>query len=55
MKTHCTASAATDCNDQPMLFQELGARKVVADFSGGTLAGDGGVLLVRARWIGRWG
>lgn len=30
-----------------MLFQDLGARKVVADFSGGTLSSDGGVLLVR--------
>jgi len=30
-----------------MLFQELGGRKVVADFSGGTLSSDGGVLLVR--------
>lgn len=30
-----------------MLFQDLGVRKVVADFSGGTLSSDGGVLLVR--------
>lgn len=30
-----------------MLFQDLGTRKVVADFSGGTLSSDGGVLLVR--------
>lgn len=30
-----------------MLFQDLAARKVVADFSGGTLSSDGGVLLVR--------
>ena len=30
-----------------MLFQDLGPRKVVADFSGGTLSSDGGVLLVR--------
>lgn len=30
-----------------MLFQDLGARKVVADFSGGTLSSDGGVRLVR--------
>jgi Transposase DDE domain group 1 len=47
MKTHSTASSATDCNDQPRLFQDLGARKVVADFSGGTLSSDGSVLLVR--------
>lgn len=29
-----------------MLFQEVGLRKVVADFSGGTLSSDGGVLLL---------
>ena len=42
-----TASSATDCKDQPLLFQDLGPRKVVADFSGGTLSSDGGVLLLR--------
>jgi hypothetical protein len=47
MKTHCTASSRTDCNNQPLLFQELGSRKVVADFSGGTLSTDGGALLLR--------
>jgi len=30
-----------------MLFQDLGSRQVVADFSGGTLSSDGGVLLLR--------
>jgi hypothetical protein len=30
-----------------MLFQELGSRQVVADFSGGHLSSDGGVLLLR--------
>ncbi len=30
-----------------MLFQGLGSRQVVADFSGGTLSSDGGVLLLR--------
>lgn len=30
-----------------MLFQDLGAKKVVADFSGGTLSSDGGVLFLR--------
>jgi hypothetical protein len=30
-----------------LLFQELGSRKVVADFSGGTFSSDGGVLLLR--------
>jgi hypothetical protein len=47
MKTPLTASSATDCNRQPLLFQDLAARKVVADFSGGTLSSDGGVLLLR--------
>jgi len=30
-----------------MLFQELGTRQVAADFSGGTLSSDGGVLFLR--------
>jgi len=47
MKTPHTASSATDCREQPLLFQDLGSRKVLADFSGGTLSSDGGVLLVR--------
>jgi Transposase DDE domain group 1 len=47
MKTPLTASSVTDCNRQPLLFQDLAARKVVADFSGGTLSSDGGVLLLR--------
>jgi len=47
MKTPITASSATDCKGQPLLFQELYSRKVAADFSGGTLSSDGGVLLVR--------
>lgn len=47
MKLPPTASCATDCKDQPLLFQDLGRRKVVADFSGGTLSSDGGVLLLR--------
>ena len=42
-----TASSATDCKNQPLLFQDLGPRKVVADFSGGTLSSDAGVLLLR--------
>jgi Transposase DDE domain group 1 len=32
---------------QPLWFPELGSRSVVADFSGGTLSTDGGVLLLR--------
>lgn len=47
MKTPRTASSTTDCTDQPLLFQDLGSRQVVADFSGGTLSTDGGVLLLR--------
>jgi hypothetical protein len=31
----------------PLLFDELGSRQVVADFTGGTLSTDGGVLLLR--------
>src|SRR5881628_1615524 len=47
MKLPPTASSATDCKDQPLLFQDLGPRKVVADFSGGSLSSDGGVLFLR--------
>ncbi len=47
MKASLTASSATDCKEQPLLFQDLAARQVVADFSGGTLSSDGGVLLLR--------
>ena len=47
MKAPLTASSTTDCKDQPLLFQDLGSRQVVADFSGGTLSSDGGALLLR--------
>ena len=47
MKTPITASSWTDCKEQPLLFQDLGSRKVAVDFSGGTLSSDGGVLLLR--------
>ena len=47
MKTQLTASSATDCSGQALLFQDLGSRKVVADFSGGILSSDGGALLLR--------
>src|SRR5271169_1394940 len=47
MKTPRTASSSTDCKEQPLLFQDLGGRQVAADFSGGTLSSDGGVLLLR--------
>lgn len=47
MNMPLAASSSTDCNDQPLLFQDLGSRQVVADFSGGTLSSDGGALLLR--------
>jgi hypothetical protein len=47
MKTPSAATSVTDCKEQPLLFPDLGPRKVVADFTGGTLSSDGGVLLVR--------
>jgi hypothetical protein len=47
MKTPLTAFSITDCSKQPLLFQDLYARQVAADFSGGTLSSDGGVLLLR--------
>ena len=46
MKTPLAASSATDCNAQSLLFQDLGSRTVVADFSGGTLSTDAGALLL---------
>jgi hypothetical protein len=42
-----TASSETECKNQPLLFQDLGSRKVVVDFSGGHLSSDGGGLLLR--------
>jgi len=47
MKTLHTASSTTDCKGQSLLFQDLGSRQVVADFSGGALSSDGGVLLLQ--------
>ena len=47
MQTHALTAAKTDCREHPLLFQDLGRRKVVADFSGGSLSSDGGVLLLR--------
>jgi len=37
----------TECFTEPMLFQDLGSRKVVANFDGGKLSSDGGALLLR--------
>ncbi len=39
--------ALTECIQRDFEFQGLGPRKVVADFSGGHLSSDGGVLLLR--------
>jgi hypothetical protein len=41
------ARPSTDCQQTSFQFQALGARQVVADFSGGQLSSDGGVLLLR--------
>ena len=37
----------TDCNQRIFAFQALGTRKVEADFKGGNLSPDGGVVLLR--------
>jgi hypothetical protein len=47
MNTSRAAIPKTDCNDQALLFEGLGVRQVVADFSGGYLSSDGGALLLR--------
>lgn len=47
MKRSPAASSGTDCRNEPLLFQDLGPRKVVAEFTGGSLSSDGGVLLLR--------
>jgi hypothetical protein len=41
------AIAKAKCDRQPLLFHDLGSRKVVADFSDGLLSVDGGALLLR--------
>ena len=41
------AAVETECTEQALLFQDLGSRKVLADFSGGFLSSDGGALLLR--------
>ena len=45
MKKTDTHRSSTDCVTQPMLFDNLGSRQVVADFSGGHVTSDGGLLL----------
>ena len=46
MKTHRPTAATPDCPTTPLLLRDLGSRQVAADFTGGTLATDGGVLLL---------
>ena len=46
-KTDHSVRLSTECQQDSFQFQDLGARKVVADFSGGTLSSDGGALLLR--------
>lgn len=42
-----TPQADCESTQQSFDFQDLGGRKVVADFSGGTISSDGGALLLR--------
>jgi Transposase DDE domain group 1 len=44
--TETGAASSTDWMGQPLLLQDLGGRKVVADFNGGPLSSDGGTLLL---------
>lgn len=46
-QTRLAAPCATDCPPQPLLFEDLGPRQVVAEFTAGDLSSDGGVLLLR--------
>lgn len=41
------ARPSTECQQESFQFQDLVARKVVVDFSGGTLSSDGGLPLLR--------
>src|SRR5579885_699820 len=36
----------TQCNANPLLFQNLASRSVVASFDGGSISSDGGCLLL---------
>src|SRR5437899_7789529 len=47
MKTTSTHRSSTVCVHQSMLFDNLGSRQVVAEFSGGHVSSDGGLLLWR--------
>src|SRR5262249_60533572 len=37
----------TECRNEKLEFQACGARQVVAEFNGGTITSDGGVLLLK--------
>ena len=37
----------TECNSNPIDFAGVGRRKIVADFDGGRLTTDAGILLLR--------
>jgi hypothetical protein len=37
----------TECTTEKLIFEGVGRRRVEADFSGGQVSSDGGVLLVR--------
>jgi hypothetical protein len=47
MNAQRTVLPPTACKNQPLLFEDLGSRQVVADFSGGYLSSDSGALLLR--------
>jgi hypothetical protein len=47
MRNSTAAATATHSDSESLLSQDLGSRKVVADFSGGDLSSDGGSLLLR--------
>lgn len=42
-----TTQAGDECIQESFDFQDLGGRRVVADFSGGVISSDGGALLLR--------
>jgi hypothetical protein len=46
-QTERDAQSSTECQQGAFQFQDHGRRQVVADFTGGQLSSDGGVLLLR--------
>jgi hypothetical protein len=46
-QTATDAQSSTQCQQGSFQFQDHGSRQVVADFTGGQLSSDGGVLLLR--------